>query len=155
MLSIPLNRVVAFAGPYIAIVSGAVAAWLLTKVNIAGIPGLDEHNVETAVGAGLTFGLTSGLAWLGHQKWLTGHHIEMLAQAEVTAAALAPTPPARAAEQIDGELVDPESEDAPPAVSDETEFSAPPPDETDAPPPDETNTPVQPSQLPVPDSPQA
>ena len=88
-MQIPLNRVVAFAGPYIAVIAGAITAWLLAKVNITGIPGLDQDNLTTGIAGGLTFALTAGLSWAGQQKWLTGHHVEILAQAKVDAAAAA------------------------------------------------------------------
>jgi hypothetical protein len=119
---IPLNRVVAFVGPYISIVAGGVAAWLASKLNVLGLPGLDQQNLATYVAAGLTFALTAGLTWLGHQKWLTGHHIVLAAEAEVQAAAIAaptspPVGPPDLAPTIEGEEL----------VSDEEEFASPPP----------------------------
>jgi hypothetical protein len=93
-MQIPLNRVVAFAGPYFSLIAGAIVAWLAARVNIAGIPGLDQQNLQTAIAGGLAFLLTSGLTWAGQQKWLTGHHVEILAQAKVDAAAATQTAPA-------------------------------------------------------------
>jgi hypothetical protein len=83
----PANRIVAFAGPYIAVVAGGVASWLVAKVNLAGLPGLDEDNLKTALTGGFTWLLVAGLAWAGHSKWLTGHHIQLEADGKVTAAA--------------------------------------------------------------------
>lgn len=140
MLKIPLNRVVAFAGPYIAVTAGGVAAWLAAKVNVAGIPGLDQQNLATELAAGGTFLLTSALTWLGHSKWLTGHHVEMQADAAITAAALAPVAPEEAVTALaDGTLMDDEAETASSDVTDEVEFASPPL-------PDFGETPVQPSQ---------
>ena len=69
---LPLNRIVAFAGPYIAVVSGALADWLIVHVHLLGL----FHTSKTAVTGVITqatvFGLTSLLVWLGHQKWLSG-----------------------------------------------------------------------------------
>lgn len=87
-MKIPLNRVVALAGPYVSVAAGAIAAWLIAKVNVTGIPGLDQQNLATQLAAGGTFALTAGLSWLGHSKWLTGHHIELAGEAEVNAAAI-------------------------------------------------------------------
>jgi hypothetical protein len=98
MSTIPLNRVVAFAGPYFSAAAGGIASWLVAKVNIAGLPGLDQNNVKTAIAGGFTWLLVAGLTWAGHSKWLTGHHIQMEADARTSAAAMtlaatpAPTP---------------------------------------------------------------
>jgi hypothetical protein len=105
---IPLNRVVAFAGPYIALASGGIAAWLVAKVNVIGIPGLDQANIATYIAAGGTLLLTAALTWLGHSKWLQGHHITIAADAEVQAAAVSTNsePPSHAllGEPIAGQL---------------------------------------------------
>lgn len=84
-----LNRVVAFLGPYISVVAGGIAAWLVARVNVGGIPGLDKANLATEIAAGLTFLLTAGLSWLGHSKWLKGHHIVLQGDAAVAVAAVA------------------------------------------------------------------
>jgi len=126
-MTIPLNRLVAFAGPYISIAAGAITAWLLAKVNITGIPGLDQDNLTTGIAGGLTFALTAGLSWLGQQQWLKGHHIEMAANAQVTAAALTPAPAEVALPLTTGEVDDPEAANAAADVPDEEELAAPPP----------------------------
>jgi hypothetical protein len=68
----PLNRVIAFAGPYIAILSGALADWLLVHVHLLEL----FHTTKTQVAGAITqltvFGLTALLTWLGQQKWLDG-----------------------------------------------------------------------------------
>jgi hypothetical protein len=87
--NIPANRIVAFAGPYFSAAAGGIASWLVAKVNIAGLPGLDQNNVKTAIAGGFTWLLVAGLTWAGHSKWLTGHHIQMEADARTTAAAIA------------------------------------------------------------------
>jgi hypothetical protein len=100
-MTIPLNRVVAFVGPYMSAIAGGIASWLVARVNIAGLPGLDQNNLKTGIAGALTWLLVSGLTWAGHSKWLTGHQIAMEADARVNAAAIgvavtapAPAPPA-------------------------------------------------------------
>jgi len=88
MSKIPLNRIVAFAGPYISVIAGGIASWLVARVNIAGVPGLDQSNLQTSIAGGLTFVLVSGLSWAGHSKWLSGHHVQMEADAQVSATAM-------------------------------------------------------------------
>lgn len=68
----PINRIVAFVGPYIAVVSGALADWLVVHVHLLSL----FHTTSTAISGmltqGLVFGLTALLVWLGQQKWLSG-----------------------------------------------------------------------------------
>lgn len=72
MSKLPVNRIVAFAGPYIAILSGAVADWLIVHVHLLSL----FHTTNTQVAGAITqiavFGLTAILVWLGQHKWLTG-----------------------------------------------------------------------------------
>jgi hypothetical protein len=91
-LGIPFNRIVAFFGPYLAVASGAVAAWLLTHLHVLSMFHLTNSQVATAISQLTVFGITAGLTWLGHQKWLTGHQIEL--QAAVNAAATQTAAPA-------------------------------------------------------------
>ena len=130
---IPINRVVAFLGPWIALVSTAITTWLIAHVNVLGIPGLDHANTATYVAGALTALVTAGLQALGGWAWLKGHHIQLQGDAAVAAAALAPVP------YQAGDTLDEDAELADPNVSDSEEFASPPP-------PDETNMPVQPSQ---------
>lgn len=85
----PLNRVVAFLGPVIALAAGSAATWL--GQNFPGVH-LDETStaaqiaaaIEFVVGAGITFALQH--KWLdGWQKWETA-----LAPVAPTVAAVAP-----------------------------------------------------------------
>ena len=75
MSNIPVNRVVAFAGPYIAILSGALADWLIVHLHLLSL----FHTTNTQVAGAITqiavFGLTAILVWLGQHKWLTGWQI--------------------------------------------------------------------------------
>jgi hypothetical protein len=93
--TIPLNRVIAFAGPYLSVVAGGIATWLIAKVNIAGIPGLDQDNLQTTIASGLSWLLVTGLSWAGQAKWLRGHQIdiETRGQVDATAMSLAVTAP--------------------------------------------------------------
>lgn len=83
-MSIPLNRVVAFVGPYISVVAGGIAAYLVAVVDVIGLPGLNQANLTTWLAGAITFVVTAALSWLGHSKWLTGHHIVL--QTELTKA---------------------------------------------------------------------
>lgn len=89
MLGIPTDRIVAFFGPVISLIAGGVAAWLVAKVNITGVKGLDQANLTTYIGAGLSFGLATTVTWLGHSKWLTGRHVEMRGELAKQAASIA------------------------------------------------------------------
>lgn len=68
----PLNRIVAFLGPYVAIGSGVIADWLIVHVHLLEL----FHTTATQVAGAITqltvFGLTALLTWLGQQKWLSG-----------------------------------------------------------------------------------
>lgn len=134
----PLNRFVAFVKPYLNLFAGAIAAWLIAKANVLGIPGLGEHgsDLQIAIAAALVWGVTQLVTQIGDVKWLKGHHLSIVADAEVQAAALQTPQPELASAVLDPdeELLD-SDEDLP---DDDEEFAAPPPDET--------NMPIQPSQ---------
>jgi hypothetical protein len=85
ILGIPFNRIVAFVGPYIAVGSGAIAAWLLTHLHVLSMFHLTDNQVATAISQLTVFGITAGLTWLGHQKWLTGHQIQFAAELKAAA----------------------------------------------------------------------
>ena len=135
----PLNRFITFIKPSLHLIAGAIAAWLSAKATVLGIPGLGEHgdDLQVAIAAALAWGVTQLVTQIGDLKWLTGHHLVMTGDAAVQVAALqAPAietsdvpidPEHEAFMALDEELPD-----------DDTEFAAPPPDET--------NMPVQPSQ---------
>jgi hypothetical protein len=174
----PLNRFITFVKPYINLTAGAIAAWLVAKANVLAIPGLGEHGNDLQIGiaAALAWGLTQLATQTGDLKWLKGHHLSIVGDAEVQAAALqapAVAPPSVAVDPEHAALMSTD-EDLP---DDETEFGAPPvhdpmvvpalvesdvqheellsidedlPDDDEelaAPPPDETNMPIQPSQF--------
>lgn len=71
-LGIPVNRVVAFIAPRLIYIESAVAAWLVAKVNVLGIPGFDQQNVATWIAAAVTALLTALVTHLAHMKWLNG-----------------------------------------------------------------------------------
>lgn len=116
-MKIPTNRVVAFAGPYISLVAGAAATWIIAKANALGIPGLEQSDLAQQIASAGTFGLVSGLTWLGQSKWLKGHHLELMAAAQLQLAAMRPSPavPVNAVPK--------------PLPSDDEEFAMPPPGE--------------------------
>jgi high-affinity Fe2+/Pb2+ permease len=69
---IPLNRIVAFAGPYVAILSGAVVDWLFVHLHFLSNFHTNKSSITTWLTQALVFGLTSILVWMGQQKWLSG-----------------------------------------------------------------------------------
>jgi hypothetical protein len=128
----PLNRFITFVKPYVNLLAGAIAAWLIAKANVLGIAGLGEHGneLQVAIAAALAWGVTQLATQLGDLKWLKGHHLTMIGEAELRAAAQqarAVAAPPEAFVPIDDDL-----------PGDDEEFAAPPPDET--------NMPIQPSQ---------
>ncbi len=88
-LGIPLNRIVAFVGPYVSVVSGALAAWLLTHLHVLSTFHLSNGQLATGITQLTVFAITAGLTWLGHQKWLTGHQIELESGLRAAAAPIA------------------------------------------------------------------
>src|SRR4051794_31262014 len=149
----PINRIVAFAGPYFSVIAGGIATWLIAKVNVAGIQGLDQDNLQTTIAGGFTWLLVAGVTWAGHSKWLTGHHIQLAADGQVTAAAAGaagtPTlaiagggggggngfhPPSLGAPDLDEvENFATESQDEGNLVTDDVEFASPPTPGADTP----------------------
>jgi hypothetical protein len=72
MSNVPLNRIVAFAGPYIAILSGAIVDWLFVHLHFLTNWHTNASSITKWLTQALVFGLTSLLVWLGQQKWLSG-----------------------------------------------------------------------------------
>lgn len=70
---VPLNRIVAFVGPYASLVSGAVASWLLVHVHVLGLFHFQHDGLASGIAQGIVFLVTALLTWAGHSKWLTGH----------------------------------------------------------------------------------
>jgi hypothetical protein len=73
LFGFPLNRIVAFCGPYIAVLSGAAADWLLVHVHFLSLFHTTHTTVAGAITQVVVFGVTALLTWLGHQKWLDGY----------------------------------------------------------------------------------
>jgi hypothetical protein len=86
---LPLNRIIAFLGPYVAVVAGALASWLLVHVHALGLFKIGHDQLATAIAQGAVFLLTAGLSWAGSSKWLTGHQILLGAAGPAGAPALA------------------------------------------------------------------
>lgn len=108
-MTIPLNRVVAFAGPMISTLAGALATLIIAKLNVLGIQGLEQDQTAQQLASALTFVLTAGLTWLGQSKWLRGHQLDMVNQARQTEALLAsPQEPAATAEPPESDDDEPE-----------------------------------------------
>jgi hypothetical protein len=65
----PLNRIVAFLGPYIAIASGLIATWLAQH-----FPGLhiNKTSATSAIANAIVFAIGAAVTWALHQKWLDG-----------------------------------------------------------------------------------
>lgn len=70
--TLPMNRIVAFIGPYVSIVAGALATWLLTKVHVLSMFDLGQAEVAQSITQVIIFGVTAGITWLGQHKWLNG-----------------------------------------------------------------------------------
>lgn len=77
IIGLPIDRFVAFIGPYIAVAGGAVANWLLVHIHLLGTFHLTSNGFGKDITQVLVFGITAILIWLGHQKWLEGRHILM------------------------------------------------------------------------------
>jgi hypothetical protein len=77
LLGLPINRVVTFIKPLFNLFAGGVAAWLVAKVNILGILGIGQDEIQNQVATGLAFLVTTGLLQLADLKWIKGHHIEL------------------------------------------------------------------------------
>jgi ABC-type multidrug transport system fused ATPase/permease subunit len=71
-VGLPLNKLVAFAGPYISVISGALATWLLTHVNFLSLFEFSNAQVAESITQLVVFAIVSGVTWLGQQKWLNG-----------------------------------------------------------------------------------
>jgi hypothetical protein len=84
---LPFNRIVAFAGPYISVASGALASWLLVHVHLLGLFHVPPRGLATGIAQGAVFLLTALLTWAGHAKWLTGHHLMLAHSTQAPAVA--------------------------------------------------------------------
>lgn len=77
ILGIPLNRIVAFAGPHVSWLAGVIATWLITNVHLLGTFHVTEKGAAKTITTCLVFVMVTALTWLGQSKWLKGHHIEL------------------------------------------------------------------------------
>jgi hypothetical protein len=68
----PLNRIVAFLGPYIAVASGVIANWLVVHLHLLATFHINGSTVAGVISQVAVFGITALVVWLGHQKWLDG-----------------------------------------------------------------------------------
>jgi hypothetical protein len=105
-----INRVVAFGGPFVALLSGTLAAWL--GRHFPGL-GVDHQTVATDVASAVEFALGAFVTWALHQKWLDGY------QRWELAGRAAESPPATVA--VTGDVVDPPAAGVPPAEHHEPE----------------------------------
>jgi len=122
----PLNRFITFVKPYLNLIAGAIVAYIVAKANVLGIPGLGDHGSElqTSIAAALAWGLTQLVTQLGDQKWLKGHHLSLMGDAEVQAAAFNAPQVMPASQPYDPEVAAlmAEGEDLP---DDDEEFASP------------------------------
>ena len=91
-----INRVVAFLGPYIAIVSGALATWLVRH-----FPGLhvDQATLGSTITQGVVFIIGAAVTYGLQHKWLDGWQKYEGQVANVAAGDLPDTPPEGAYDQ--------------------------------------------------------
>lgn len=71
-LGFPLNRIVAFAGPHIAWISGVIATWLINNVHILGTGHFGKDKTAAAIAKVITFVLVTLVTYVGQHKWLDG-----------------------------------------------------------------------------------
>lgn len=68
-----LNRLVAFVGPYLSVLAGTIATWLVTNWPfLTDIFQTDANGIAGVISTVLVFVVTTAVVWLGQQKWLTG-----------------------------------------------------------------------------------
>jgi hypothetical protein len=72
MSSFPFNRVVAFLGPYIALLSGAIVDGLFVHLHFLANWHTSASAITNWLTQALIFALTSVLVYLGQHKWLDG-----------------------------------------------------------------------------------
>jgi hypothetical protein len=68
----PLNRLVAFLGPYISILAGVLADWLLVHVHLLSLFHTTDTEVANAITQLIVFTLVTLVTWAGQHKWLEG-----------------------------------------------------------------------------------
>ena len=78
-MTLPIDRIVAFLTPYIAVLSGAVADWLFVHIHFLG-DFRDRNQVVMGITQFVVWGLTAVLVWAGSSNWLNRAHITLPAQ---------------------------------------------------------------------------
>jgi hypothetical protein len=68
----PMNKVIAFVGPYIAVASGAIADWLLVHVHLLATFHLSHDSTANAIAQLLIFGVVTLVTYAGQHHWLKG-----------------------------------------------------------------------------------
>lgn len=91
----PINRVVAFAAPYVATLSGALASWCLVHVHFLSLFHLSSSQLATGLAQIITFVLVAGMTYASQHKWLDGWQkweasVTDLQKAHILAEAAAP-----------------------------------------------------------------
>jgi len=72
LFGISANRLVAFLGPHIAWVAGALATWLMNQTDIFASFDVSEDTLAAAFSQAVVFGIVTLVVWLGQHKWLDG-----------------------------------------------------------------------------------
>jgi len=72
LLGFDLNRVVAFLGPHISWISGALATWLMAQTDLFATFDVSDESLAGAISQALIFGVVTLVVWLGQHKWLDG-----------------------------------------------------------------------------------
>lgn len=67
-----LNRIVAFAGPYVAILSGAIVDWFFVHIHFLANWHTNKSAITNWLTQAVVFALTAILVWMGQQQWLRG-----------------------------------------------------------------------------------
>jgi hypothetical protein len=70
---LPLNRIIAFAGPYISVIAGVAATWLTNNVHLFATFHVGNNDLADAIAQVTVFAITSVVVWLGQHKWLDGY----------------------------------------------------------------------------------
>lgn len=88
----PLNKVVAFAGPYVSVLAGIAATWLTVHVHVLSTFHVSKDQTAKAIIEILIFGITALVTYAGQHHWLNGWQAyeSDLRQPMLAAAKLAP-----------------------------------------------------------------
>lgn len=72
LFGVALNRLVAFLGPYIAVLSGVVADWLTVHVHLLSTFHVGPDSTAKAVAQIVVFAITTAVVYAGQLAWLDG-----------------------------------------------------------------------------------